>query len=75
MAIGAVLNQEGRPVAFESKKLSLVQQNWPVHEQELYAIIHALKIWHHYLYGARFKVYTNHHTLKYFYIQPDLRGR
>ena len=55
VAIGAVLNQEGRPIAFESKKLSPTQQNWPVHEQELYAIIHALKIWCHYLYGAHLK--------------------
>ena len=72
VAIGAVLNQEGRPVAFESKKLSPAQQNWPVHEQELYAFIHALKIWRHYLYGAQFKVYTDHHTLNYFCSEPDL---
>ena len=41
----------------------------------MYAIIHALKTWRHYLYGAQFKVYTDHHTLKYFSNQRDLRGR
>ena len=41
----------------------------------MYAIIHALKSWRHYLYGAQFKVYTDHHTLKYFSNQFDLQGR
>ena len=44
IALGAILSQEGRPVAFESKKLSPSQQNLPVHEQELYAINHSLKV-------------------------------
>ena len=43
VAVGAVLSQDGRPIAFESKKLSPTQRNWPVHEQEMYAIKHALK--------------------------------
>ncbi|MCO5550198.1 hypothetical protein L7F22_003680 [Adiantum nelumboides] len=41
-AIGAVLLQDGRPVALESKKLDKAQQNYFVYEQELYAIIHTL---------------------------------
>ena len=41
----------------------------------MYAIIHALKTWRHYIYGAQFKVYTDHHTLKYFSNQPNLQGR
>ena len=44
IAIGAVLNQEGSLVDFESKKLSPRQQNCPIHEQGLYAIVNALKV-------------------------------
>ena len=66
IAVEAVLLQEGRPVAFESKKLSLSQRNWPTHEKELYAVVHALKAWRHYLYGVEFYVHVNHDTLKYF---------
>ena len=72
IAVGVVLSQDGRPIAFESKKLSPSQHNWLVFKQELYAIVHCLKIWQHYLYGVDFKVYVDHHTLKYFCTQPNL---
>ena len=42
-AIGAVLLQDGRPIAFESKKLNRAQQNYSTYERELFAIVHALK--------------------------------
>jgi len=42
-AIGGVLVQEGRPVAFENKKLSEMERKWPTHEKEMWAIIHYLK--------------------------------
>jgi hypothetical protein len=48
-AIGGVLVQEGRPVAFESKKLSETERRWPTHEKEMWAIIHCLKTWGHYI--------------------------
>ncbi|NHV87704.1 hypothetical protein HA385_24290, partial [Escherichia coli] len=48
--------QEGRPVAFESKKLNSAQRNYSAYEQELFVIVHALKKWRHYLYGAQFEV-------------------
>ena len=44
-------------------------------EKELFAVIHALKTWRHYLYGNRFVVTTNHESLKYFCDQQDLKGR
>ena len=41
--------QEGRPVAFESKKLWDVERRWPTHEKEMCAVVHCLKLWQHYL--------------------------
>ena len=78
-AIGAVLQQDHgkglQPVAFLSKKMLDAETRYPVHEQELLAIIHALKSWRHYLMGTKFKVMTDHHSLKYFKTQPQLSGR
>jgi len=48
-AIGGVLVQEGRPMTFESKKLSEMEQRWPTHEKEMWAVIHYLKTWGHYI--------------------------
>ena len=49
--------------------------NYPTHDMELAAIVFALKIWHHYLYGAQFKVFSNHKSLKYIFTQRDLNIR
>ena len=61
-AIGAVLLQDGHPVAFESKKLDCAQHNYFAYVQELFAIVHALKQWRHYLYGATFEVVFDHES-------------
>ncbi|MCO5558973.1 hypothetical protein L7F22_012564 [Adiantum nelumboides] len=74
-ALGAALYQDGRPVAFESKKLSDAEMRYPTYEKELYAIIHALKKWRHYLYGSKFIAWTDHYSLHYICDQDDLRGR
>jgi len=42
-AIGGVIVQDGRSVAFESKKLSETERRWPTHEKEMFAVIHCLK--------------------------------
>ena len=74
-AVGAVLLQMGKPIAFESKKLDKAQQNYSVYEKELYAIVHALKKWRHYLYGAQFEIVFDHESIKWFPQQTDLKGR
>ena len=71
----AILLQRGRPVAFESKKLDRAQRNYSAYERELLTIIHALKKWRHYLYGATFEVRTDHESLKWLSSQAELKGR
>ena len=73
-AVGAVLLQDGCPVAFESKKLNNAQCNYSAYENELYAIVHALKNWRHYLYGATFDVLFYQESIKWFMCQKDLKG-
>ena len=48
-AIGVVLSQEGKPIAYFSEKLNDVKKKYSVYDQELYAIVQALKKWGHYL--------------------------
>ena len=78
-ATGAVLQQDQghglQPVAYLSKKMLDPETRYPVHEQELLAIIHAIKTWRHYLMGAKFTVMTDHKSLQYFKTQPLLSGR
>jgi hypothetical protein len=80
-AVGAVLAQydpatkEHRPVAFESRKLRPAEINYPTHDRELLAIIHALKTWRVYLDGNHFDIYTDHQSLRYIDTQPQLSKR
>src|SRR5439155_4833290 len=71
-AIGAVLVQNGHPVAYESKKLNVHQLNYPIHDKEMCAIIHALERWKPFLLGQLFKVYMDHQFLVYFKTQSNL---
>jgi hypothetical protein len=74
-AIGRILVQEGRPVAFESKKLSEMERRWPTHEKEMWAVIHCLKTWGHYIGSKDVVMWTNNVTLKYFATQPKLSSK
>ena len=49
--------------------------NYPTHDLELAAVVFALKIWRHYLFGEKFEVFTDHKSLKYFTTQPNLNMR
>nr|ABA97617.1 retrotransposon protein, putative, Ty3-gypsy subclass [Oryza sativa Japonica Group] len=73
--LGCVLMQEGRVVAYVSRQLRPHEGNYPTHDLELAAVVHALKIWRHYLIGNRCEVYTDHKSLKYIFTQPDLNLR
>jgi len=47
-------------------------KNYPTHDLELVAIVFALKIWSHYLHGGKFKVCSDHKSLKYLFDQKEL---
>ena len=74
-AIGGVLSQQGKPVAYTSRKLRLHELNYPTHDLELLAVVHALKVWRHYLLGHTFELHTDHKSLKWIFTQPDLNMR
>lgn len=73
--LGCVLMQEGRVVAYASRQLKPHEANYPTHDLELAAVVHALKIWRHYLIGNRCEVFTDHKSLKYIFTQADLNLR
>jgi len=62
-------------VAYASRQLKIHERNYPTHDLELAAIVFALKIWRHYLYGAQFRVFSDHKSLKYLFDQKELNMR
>jgi len=58
--LGCVLMQQGRVVTFASRQLKDHEKNYPTHDLELAAVVYALKIWRHYLYGEKYEIHTDH---------------
>jgi hypothetical protein len=73
--LGCVLMQEGKVVAYSSRQLKVHMKNYPTHDLELPAVVHALKTWRHYLYGQKCDIYTDHKSLKYIFTQSELNMR
>ncbi|KAL0559074.1 hypothetical protein IC582_003663 [Cucumis melo] len=73
--LGCVLMQQGKMVAYASRQLKSHEQNYPTHDLELAAVVFALKIWRHYLYGEKIQIFTDHKSLKYFFTQKELNMR
>ena len=63
IGIGGILMQNGKVVAYSSRQLKEHEKNYPTHDLELTGVVHALKVWRHYLYGVKFKVYTDYKSL------------
>ena len=79
-AVGATLSQETadgsvRLVTCVSKKLNPAERNYPTHEREMLALVHALKKWKHYLMGSRTLVYTDNSPLRYWRTAENLSPR
>jgi ribonuclease HI len=73
--LGCVLMQEGKVVAYLSRQLKVHEKNYPTHDLELAAVVHALKTWRHYLYGQKCDIYTDHKILKYIFTLSELNMR
>jgi hypothetical protein len=73
--LGCVLMQDGHVVAYASRQLRKHKEKYPTHDLELATIVHALKIWRHYIIRKRCEVYSDHKSLKYIFTQPDLNLR
>ena len=73
--LGCVLMRDGRVIAYASRQLKKHEVNYPTHDLELADMVHALKIWRHYLLGNKVHIFTNHKSLKYIFTQSELNMR
>jgi hypothetical protein len=73
--LGCVLMQGGQVVSYASRQLRKHEENYPTHDLELATVVHALKIWRHYLICHRCEIYSDHKSLKYVFTQNDLNLR
>ena len=62
-------------ICYESRKLKEEGKNYATHDLELAVIIHALKMWRHYITGKKFLLKTDNMILKYLFDQLDLNVR
>ncbi|CAI7785805.1 unnamed protein product [Closterium sp. NIES-53] len=78
-AVGAVLLQDFgkglQPIAYESCKMQPPERNYPVHDKEMLAIVHAFRVWRCYLTGADVTIRLDHKSLQYLRSQPTLNPR
>ncbi|GJW69384.1 putative reverse transcriptase domain-containing protein [Tanacetum coccineum] len=73
--LGAVLMQREKVIAYASRQLKPHEENYTTHDLELGAIVFALKIWRHYLYGTKCTVFTDHKSLQHILDQNELNMR
>lgn len=65
---------EGHVVCYKSRKLNKHKHNYVTHDLELAVIIHALKMWRHYLLGRRFILMSDHSGMRYLFDQPNVNA-
>ncbi|XP_070020833.1 uncharacterized mitochondrial protein AtMg00860-like [Nicotiana sylvestris] len=75
VGIGCVLMQHGKVIVYVSRQLKKHERNYPTHDLELAAVVHALKMWQHYLYGIHVNVSHIIKSLQYIFKQKELKLR
>ncbi|GKE59751.1 putative reverse transcriptase domain-containing protein, partial [Tanacetum coccineum] len=70
--LGAVLMQREKVISYASRQLKIHEKNYTTHDLELGAVVFALKIWRHYLYGTKCTVFTDHKSLQHILDQKEL---
>ncbi|WMV47132.1 hypothetical protein MTR67_040517, partial [Solanum verrucosum] len=73
--LGVVLMYDKNIIAYASHQLKVHRRNYPTHDLELAAVVFALKIWRHYLYGVKCEVFTDHLLLQHVFTLKDLNWR
>ncbi|GJX36211.1 putative reverse transcriptase domain-containing protein [Tanacetum coccineum] len=73
--LGIVLMQREKVIAFASCQLKITEKNYMTYDLELGAVVFALKIWRHYLYGTKCTVFTDHKSLQHILDQKELNMR
>ncbi|GJT21107.1 putative reverse transcriptase domain-containing protein [Tanacetum coccineum] len=72
---GTVLMQREKVIAYASRQLKVHKENYTTHKLELVAVVFALRLWRHYLYGTKCVVFTDHKSLQYILNQKELNLR
>ncbi|GKD98158.1 putative reverse transcriptase domain-containing protein [Tanacetum coccineum] len=72
IGLGCVLMQRGKVIAYASRQLKIHENNYTTHDLELGAVVFALKIWRHYLYGIKCVIYIDYKSLQHIFIQKEL---
>ncbi|GKC57388.1 putative reverse transcriptase domain-containing protein, partial [Tanacetum coccineum] len=75
IGLGCVLMQRGKVIADASRQLKIHEKNYTTHDLEFGAVVFALKIWRHYLYGTKSVIYTDHKSLRHIFSQKELNMR
>ncbi|GKD86614.1 putative reverse transcriptase domain-containing protein [Tanacetum coccineum] len=73
--LGVVLMQNEKVISYASHQLKIHEKNYTTHDLELGAVVFALKIWRHYLYGTKCTVFINHKSLQHILDQKELNMR
>ena len=75
MGLGCVLQQRDWVISYATRQLKPGELSYPIHDLELAAMVHALKIWRHYLYETSCQIMCDHMSLKYIFTQrePNIR--